>query len=99
MKRPAPKKNAECGCCLKVKPLLMPVAYIPGMPVVVWELQCLECRLLHRYERAQTNDHGCPAELWRYASHPPMREGYRLWLLVENPCGPCVCEPSTQKNA
>lgn len=51
MERPQPKKHAECENCLEHAPLLMPVGFAPGFPVIVWRRMCLKCRLSERSDR------------------------------------------------
>jgi len=45
MQRPEPIKHGTCECCDEYAPLLMPVGFAPGFPVIVWLRLCLSCRL------------------------------------------------------
>lgn len=84
MRRPEPKKNALCHGCWHIKPLLMPVGIIPGWPVVIWHLWCVDCRIQKaRYEKANCNQHGALAEAWKFSPHKSMRDGYDEFLLAK----------------
>lgn len=82
MNRPKPKKHALCLKCFEVKPLLMPVGIIPGFPVVVWELLCLQCRMTARCERARNHRHGFYADAYKFSPRKDQRDAYDEWLLV-----------------
>ena len=80
MKRPKPKRHAECDHCHRDKPLLMPVGGAPGWPVIVWQLLCLDCRL---NESHQPSRHWTPAEWMRFHHRPEVRAAYDNWLAAD----------------
>lgn len=86
MKQPKPQSNAECQGCLKRKPLLMPVAIIPGWPVVAWLNLCLECRMNARYEKSQNHpaQHSTWGDAFKFSRLKKQRDAYDEWLLVES---------------
>lgn len=84
MKRPDPKKNDHCDMCDKLSPLLMPFGWIPGWPVVTWELLCLDCRTSIQCSR-WWNRYGGPAYHMEHSPDPDKRAAYEEWLAVEEP--------------
>lgn len=83
MQAPRPIKQSECEQCLKVKPLLMPVSFIPGWPIVVWGLLCVDCRLNVRLSKH--SDNYCePGEMWQFSHRKEQRDAYDEWLAVES---------------
>lgn len=82
MKRPQPRKHSECEHCLRDMPLLMPVALIPGWPIVVWVHLCIDCRL--SLQMSKHRDRYCePGEMWKFHQCESVRQTYDKWLLVE----------------
>lgn len=90
MKRPAPRRNAECIECLTTKPLLMPMQIYPGWPDPVWIHVCVGCRVNWRDDHhsgvvlASTVDHAVP-----YTPHDECtcarREGHATWCAIWEP--------------
>jgi acetone carboxylase gamma subunit len=83
MRKPPPKKNAECNHCLQVKPLLMPVGMAPGWPLIVWEHLCLECRTSQQMSRFEDR-HYTPAYHLEHSPDPHLRQVYQEWLDKED---------------
>lgn len=83
MERPQPKKHAECEQCLREKPLLMPVSWIPGWPMVVWSLLCLDCRTSSETSRHWSR-YGCPGYRLEHSHDAAERETFQEWLKVES---------------
>jgi len=82
MHKPKPKKNAECGRCLERKPLLIPVDFVPGWPIVIWEHLCFECRMQVQFSKH--SDFYCePGSIWKYSNNPESRAKYKKWLGVK----------------
>ena len=75
MHRPNPLKNAECECCLVQAPLLMPVGFAPGWPVIVWQRMCLACRL----NTASDSTLALATDL-QHARRAETRAAYHRWL-------------------
>ena len=77
MQRPEPLKNAECECCLEPAPLLMPVGFAPGFPVIVWLRMCLKCRLNERSDK-----YSMMASDLQHGKRVETREAYDRWLVA-----------------
>lgn len=75
MQRPEPEKNGECEGCLEDAPLLMPVGFAPGFPVIVWQKLCLRCRMV-----ATSDEWSTIASDLMHSKHRGAREAYPKWL-------------------
>jgi hypothetical protein len=75
MERPKPLKHAECECCLEDAPLLMPVGFAPGFPLIVWQRMCLACRLT-----ATSDQYSMAASDIQHGKRPETRAAYSEWL-------------------
>lgn len=82
MKRPDPKKHDYCDKCDRLMPLLMPVSFVPGWPIVVWEMLCIDCRLNVRLSR-HFNSYGIPGDVMRFSHRKISRDAYDEWIQVE----------------
>ena len=78
MQKPQPKKHAECQQCLRTAPLLMPVGFAPGFPVIVWQRLCLRCRL-----NAVSDKWAVLASDLQHSKHQNAREAYPEWLAAK----------------
>lgn len=79
MRKPQPKKHAECDHCHRVKPLLMPFGWIPGFPFVMWELLCWRCRCSVQLSR-HSQWYGVPADVERWSHDPNDWKRYEQFL-------------------
>lgn len=80
LKKPRPKKHDECDFCLKIRPLLVPVAFIPGYRLtIIWLHLCFECRLNVQHSR-HLDFYGEPAAIWKYSANPKMRKAYKNYI-------------------
>lgn len=78
MDRPEPKKHDKCEGCLEDAPLLIPVAFAPGWPVIVWQRLCLACRL------SMTSDKWIfMASDMQHHKRRETREAYPEWLAAK----------------
>jgi hypothetical protein len=83
MKKPQPKKHAECDQCLRDRPLLMPVAFIPGWPIVMWSMLCWQCRTSIQVSRHW--DRYCiPGYIYENSHDPKLRATYLNWLELDD---------------
>lgn len=85
--KPKPQKHAECDQCEHIKPLLMPFGLIPGWPIVVWQMLCMDCRTTQQVSRHW--DRYCvPAYHFEHPRDPrrdaEMRATYQEWLASES---------------
>ena len=77
MERPKPLKHAECESCLEQAPLLMPVGFAPGFPVIVWQRMCLACRMT-----ATGDQYSALASDLQHAPKAHTRAAYNKWLVA-----------------
>jgi len=83
MRKPSPKKNAECEQCHRDVALTMPVGFAPGWPMIVWQQLCLQCRTSVQMSRHW--DRYCiPAYHLEHSADGDLRDTYRKWLAVES---------------
>jgi len=79
MQKPRPKKRDVCDGCHNHAPLLMPVGIMPGWPIVVWEMLCLECRTTMQVSR-HWNRYYVPAYILEHSSRREDRERYAEYV-------------------
>lgn len=82
MEKPSPKKNARCDGCQEVKPLLMPMGYAPGFPIIVWEHLCMECRTSQQMSR-YSSSYYMPAYHLEHSACGVDRAAYQEWLAAD----------------
>jgi len=83
MLKPMPQFHAECQECLKVRPLLMPVAWLPGWPFVAWLMLCWRCRTSMHVAKQGWPRHGAPGYLLEHSQHPGDRRLFERWLAAD----------------
>ena len=80
MEKPLPKKNSVCERCHKLKPLLMPIGWIPGWPWIEWEFMCMDCRTAVQMSKHTTRYGVIPGYLLEHSHDAGARRLYADWL-------------------